>query len=160
MIVSNFHVCSGDYEKDIKSKKSSVGRVLAVQPFGVTATVVAEDISHDLCLLSTQISKPAFKLGSFLGRDSLNSSFILIDSTNTIMGFYVYAPDTTKDSYTSWHKDSYVGITKAVEGMSGSPVVNVNGEVVLVYWGVNHQASEGYAISVEALKELMKNYAN
>lgn len=158
-IATNYHVCSLNYDKDLTKKSSLLGLVLTASTEGIeeTATVIAQDFYHDLCILRAEKAHSAFKLGSFSEVYNVDQSYLLIDSKHTVVGFYAYSKDRDKDKWSTGHRDSYIGVSAAIPGMSGSPIINLNGEVILILWGVNNDAHLGYAITVEALKTLIRS---
>lgn len=155
-IVTNAHVCMYDYDSLIAKNIYDIPDDLLIKTEN-KVVIKAEKIyimkTTDICVITTNRVYSSF-IVKYHYKPKLNEVFTIkalkkfFDTDIKYIG-----KDDTVDNYTKYHDNSHISKGFAIQGMSGSPVLNKNGLVIGVFWGIKNKGDIVYYISVD---ELMK----
>lgn len=153
-IVTNAHVCLYNYDSLITRNIYDIPNDLLIKT-EEKVVIKAETIyimkTTDICVITTNRTYSSFtvkyhykpKPNETLTIKALKKYF------NTDINYI--GRDNTVDSYTKYHDNSHVAKGFSVQGMSGSPVLNKEGLVIGVFWGIKNKGDIVYYISVDEL---------
>lgn len=164
LLVTNSHLCINDYDDFVKSfdHKADFFQSYTINMFNgdtLNGTLLKCDIFNDLCIIKTSEKVLSyFHIKSELNEKS--STFLLKISTrfdNDIVLKVLYK-DRDYDTYSVVHKNSYKLLSKPNkfrEGMSGSAIVDAEDNVRYIFWALNFNGVNGYAIGASSLIDLL-----
>lgn len=163
LVITNAHICIQNYDdvvfhwKNPKVFKDLL--VLISQEGQKKAKIIAIDLEEDLCLLRIAGNYKPLPLSS--SSELTYNQFLLVASPlpyKRVNSVY-QEPDKSTDAYADFHRHSYIIKGSYEFGQSGSAVLDKDGDIIGVFWGIEKKDNRyGYVIGLEALKEFLNAY--
>lgn len=156
-IITNAHVCLFNYEALINNNVYDLPEDLLIKRENSTiikAIKIYIMKTTDLCVITTNSIYSSFNI-KYNYKPIPNEDLKIRSSKKYFNSNIVYVgEDRVKDDFTKYHDSSQTAKGFAVEGMSGSPVLNSKGLVIGVFWGLKKTQDEVYYISIDELKKI------
>jgi hypothetical protein len=143
------HVIEGAYSVEIEYGKSSCTKV----------TILKKDENSDLALLKVNCPSEVGFLSFEKGQEvNLNQQIVAIGYPANSVKFFSEGSVTKDEMGDEIHN---IQISAAIyNGMSGSPVLNLNGRVIGVCYRAVNYKKEYYAIGIKTIKEFLNKPDN
>lgn len=167
-VVTNAHVCAADdWNKKLMEELQNMENVdvgvnyrIKNRKVSMKATFKRIDVRNDVCLLGIKDYRGDYL--TFEDEKITNFDIVFLsthhpEKKNVFFTNAGYVTDSLE--VFPMHEHSYTTTMQVVSGMSGSPIVNFQGNIIGIIWGTSKShKTMGFAVRKEVIQELIKKY--
>lgn len=168
IVITNAHVCIKDtYGPAIRVKppKSYKRYYISNNRTLGTAYPLKLDVNNDLCSLRIDFTPKDYielsEIKPFQGQSLYVSTYHPRTNNYQLKSSRYIHRDKVNDLWSKLHQDSILIATRIIPGMSGSPILDNHGKLVMVVWGsarIPGNPFRGYAVGYDAVAKFIRSH--